>query len=679
LKKFFGFLPDLRLTTKENARQIVADMPCWYYFLRPTNLSSHDLTTRLQPPPNWRSLLGLGLNFCIRAKYTNFNLSKMEERFRDDLYTKAVYAALNNDDDEEFDRTLWIKSNRKAPKHKVPPGLPNRITDFFKAMKKEFKKRKCSSNLLPQQRHVMQTLKESTALVVFPTDKNLGPAITERRRYVKLAFTDHLNDRSTYQRLTKASAEGKTEKIAKMVTSWIRKNKDVLPKKEKTFLTRATRWKDDEDNILFPHFYITAKVHKTPLKTRPIISVSGSTLEALGKWTDRQLQSLGRNTKAYVSSSKHLLEKLKELPPLPPTALLFTCDARSMYTNIDTEHALNNLRNKLPIHVISALEIIMRNNVFQFSDTFWLQKDGTAMGTPPACMWATLYFASHEDNLSEEFQQFLLFYKRYIDDGFGIWNWTGTRACKAAWTAFQDKFQEFGNLRWDFVPLAQTSNFLDLTLSINHGRVESTLYEKALNLYLYLPPHSAHAPGVLKGLIAGMLLRIIRLTSEPSTRKAHVQRFFDRLVARGYLATRIKPIFDKCFRKLAAPPVSTPTQPAEKPNPVFLHLQYHPLDPPSSTIQKLFEKHILKSSSKNPYQPPLAQMKNCDGVATGINRMIVAYHRPPNLGNLLAPRRFDSRPGLSVSEHFTARRQPRGRHTHPPTTHTHTHTPPGDT
>jgi hypothetical protein len=175
-------------------------------------------------------------------------------------------------------------------------------------------------------------------------------------------------------------------------------------------------------------------------------------------------------------------------------------------------------------------------------------------------------------------------------------------------------------------------------------------------------------------LIAGMLLHIIRLTSEPSTCKAHVQRFFDRLVARGYLAARIKPIFDKCFRKMATPPVSTPTQPAERPNPVFLHLQYHPLDPPSSMIQKLFEKHVLKSSSKNPYQPPLAQMKNYDGKATGINRMIVAYHRPPNLGNLLAPRRFDSRPGLSVSEHFTARRQPRGRHTPTPTTHTHTHT-----
>jgi hypothetical protein len=298
------------------------------------------------------------------------------------------------------------------------------------------------------------------------------------------------------------------------------------------------------------------------------------------------------------------------------------------------------------------------------------------MGTPPACMWATLYFAPHEDKMADLFRQYLLFYKRYIDDGFGIWNWTGTPACVQAWASFQTMFQQFGKLRWDFVPLAMTSNFLDLTLTNNQGRVESTLFEKELNLYLYLPPHSAHPPGVLKGTIAGMIQRIIQLTSEPSTRKAHVQRFFDRLVARGYLASRIKPIFDKRIALMASERSGVPPDETEKSHPIFIHLQYHPLDPPLSVIQKLFETHVLKSDSKNPYQPSLAQMKNSDGEETGINRLIVAYHRPPNLGNLLAPRRFDSRPGPSVSEHFiTARRPPRGRHTPTPThTHTHTHT-----
>jgi hypothetical protein len=33
-----------------------------------------------------------------------------------------------------------------------------------------------------------------------------------------------------------------------------------------------------------------------------------------------------------------------------------------------------------------------------------------------------------------------------------------------------------------------------------------SLFSKELNLYLYLPPHSAHPPGVLKGMVYGVFL-----------------------------------------------------------------------------------------------------------------------------------------------------------------------------
>ena len=74
-----------------------------------------------------------------------------------------------------------------------------------------------------------------------------------------------------------------------------------------------------------------------------------------------------------------------------------------MYTNIDTNTALNAIEDyltenqhkfpTLPVTpVMEALEIIMRHNVFQFGDTYWLQKKGTAMGAPPACSYANISF-----------------------------------------------------------------------------------------------------------------------------------------------------------------------------------------------------------------------------------------------------------------------------------------------
>jgi len=64
-----------------------------------------------------------------------------------------------------------------------------------------------------------------------------------------------------------------------------------------------------------------------------------------------------------------------------------------MYTNINTGMVLIEIPQYIyqrDIHslsipsdaLIEAFTIIMRNNVFQFGDTFWIQKTGTAMGAP---------------------------------------------------------------------------------------------------------------------------------------------------------------------------------------------------------------------------------------------------------------------------------------------------------
>jgi hypothetical protein len=206
--------------------------------------------------------------------------------------------------------------------------------------------------------------------------------------------------------------------------------------------SRTTRNKE-----CFPVFYLTFKVHKTPLKTRPIVSCSGSLLYGLGIWVEDKLQKVACLQQSYFKSLLDLKNNLNILR-LPLNAQLFSADAVSMYTNISTAHALQVISDYLATHefagvpadaLIAALTLIMKNNVFTFGDTTWKLKCGTAMGTPPAPPYATLYFAIHEDNLLNEFDADHIFYKRYIDDCIGVWNPSvDPNADAIRWQAFQD-------------------------------------------------------------------------------------------------------------------------------------------------------------------------------------------------------------------------------------------------
>jgi len=106
-----------------------------------------------------------------------------------------------------------------------------------------------------------------------------------------------------------------------------------------------------------------------------------------------------------------------------------------MYTNTPTGPALCKLKHLLA-HIVDTLALIMCNNIFQFSDTNWKQLSGTAMGNPPACIWAMLFFHSHKELLHATHTKFLINWACYINNGIGIWNWTGTPECIVIFKSF---------------------------------------------------------------------------------------------------------------------------------------------------------------------------------------------------------------------------------------------------
>ncbi len=100
----------------------------------------------------------------------------------------------------------------------------------------------------------------------------------DRKRYIELAFHDHLSNKATYHQLTKEEACQKMQAAKCEIKSWLTMHKDCISKASLTFLKCTCLLKDPDGNIMFPQFYVLAKLHKTPLAICPIISVSGTLL-----------------------------------------------------------------------------------------------------------------------------------------------------------------------------------------------------------------------------------------------------------------------------------------------------------------------------------------------------------------------------------------------------------------
>ena len=110
------------------------------------------------------------------------------------------------------------------------------------------------------------------------------------------------------------------EMVRKRINKFLYQHRKTLPRES----IRYIRTKTKECTDMFPKLYLLMKVHKKPIKTRPVVSCSGSLLQPLGVWLDTALQPIATSLPSFIASSYDLKEALDDLPPLPPGALLFT-------------------------------------------------------------------------------------------------------------------------------------------------------------------------------------------------------------------------------------------------------------------------------------------------------------------------------------------------------------------
>eukprot|EP00956_Cyclotella_meneghiniana_P030319 scaffold75832_cov39-Cyclotella_meneghiniana.AAC.5 len=603
LKRSFNFIPDLRVTPFRNAARTLANHPLNASILpMPTNLSFHDLTPNKSIPPQAKYLLGLGSKFIPTPPKTNGRITKSIDHFVRDLKLRVFFACEDSTDDvqDHEDRSkLYLKSKWTPNDSDLPEWVNGRLDRFTTAISKLFKRRNATSNLLPLQQDLLQSLPANDSYLYPLADKGLGPCGVLTEQYIEDALI-HLCNEEVYEQLTEEEAILATDVLRTEIKDWLEEYKSVIGEDAYKYINHHLKENDDSP---YGQFYIMYKIHKG-LKD--------------GRWPTRP----------------RILDALE----LPPNTLPFTSDAKSMYTNIKTNPALASLSKYIQEKVrgksdeleksalIEGLNLVLRNNIFRFGDTYWRQISETAMGTPPAPPYATIFYALYEKELVPRWKKHVFFYKRFIDDVIAFWTAHEDPVQNdILWKEFEADMNKWHGLKWVCTKPSHSVNFMDLTISVVNGRIETKL--------------------------------VRRLCTHKTDADSSIRDFLDRLLARGHTRESLQPMFANA--EANATSFLRRSQDERKQlkiqkrndsnNQLFFHLQFHPNDPTSREIQSIWRDTIAEPEGET----PLCDLENLEEQRVGINKLVVAYSRPMNLGNRFSVRDIHDR-GKPVS-HYLAK------------------------
>ena len=292
--------------------------------------------------------------------------------------------------------------------------------------------------------------------------------------------------------------------------------------------------------------YFLRKIHKSPIGICPIVSSCGSPTENISQFVDYWLQPHMKSLPSYIKDTTQLINELRELSVEPDTFLV-TIDVKSLYTCIPhsegiqacTEALLKSKENNpsQPNTEVLAclLELVLKNNLFEFDGTYYKQLQGTAMGTKLAPAYANIFMGQLEHNILSHTSLKPSFYKRFIDDILILWPHS-----EADLNTFLTSLNDFHpSIKFTFEYNKNRITFLDLDIykgpnfSSTH-RLDLETHIKPTNRQAYIHAHSHHPPGASKGVALGEMKRYLRTNSRSHTFNKFKAQHVVNLRKRGY-------------------------------------------------------------------------------------------------------------------------------------------------
>ncbi|CAM4618796.1 unnamed protein product [Lepidochelys olivacea] len=460
-------------------------------------------------------------------------------------------------------------------------------------------------NLSHAERNAIHSLRNNSDIIIKKADKGGAVVIMNRSEYEQEAARQ-LSNTSFYKPLP----YDPTESYQKQLQHLLKK----LPEKAQDQI--------HTDTPLEPRpgiFYLLPKIHKPGNPGRPIISGIGTLTAGLSGYVDSLLRPYATSTPSNLRDTTDFLRKLQSIGDLPENTVLATMDVEALYTNIPHKDGLQAVRNSIPDNVTANLvaelcDFVLNHNYFTFGDNVYLQISGTAMGTRMAPQYANIFMADLEQRFLSSRPLKPLLYLRYIDDIFIIWTHG-----KEALEEFHHDFNNFHpTINLSLVQSTQEIHFLDTTVLINNGHINTTLYRKPTDRYSYLHASSFHPDHTTRSIVYSQALRYNRICSNPSDRDKHLQDLCQVFLQLQYPPAEVKKQIDRARRVPRS--YLLQDRPNKENNRTPLAVTFSPQLKPLQRIIKDLQP-ILKAD------PTLSQILG--------DRPVLAYRQPPNLKQIL--------------------------------------------
>ena len=149
------------------------------------------------------------------------------------------------------------------------------------------------------------------------------------------------------------------------------------------------------------------------------------------------------------------------------------------------------------------------------------------MGTPMAPNYANLYMAYLEENYIFKFINQPMYYRRYIDDVFMIYQHS-----KEALEDFQSQLNSLRpTIKFTFEYFTSKVTYLDINIIKFSDKLKVEPYFKPTNTFSYVLSSSYHYKSVFGGIYRGENIRLLRNSSDESTYLENMKQLNE---CRGY-------------------------------------------------------------------------------------------------------------------------------------------------